>query len=518
MFLLRTVKIFDSTLRDGEQSPGFSMSAKEKIKMARALELLGADVIEAGFPAASPGDFDSVAGIASSLSGSSTVAALARLNTNDIDLARDALKGAKKSRIHVFIATSDIHLEYKLHINREELIERVKTFVAYAAGFTDDLEFSAEDATRSDLEFLIEVYRTAVKAGATIINVPDTVGYASPEDMARIIKRIRSDEMLKEIPISVHCHNDLGMAVANSLEAVRLGADQVECTVNGIGERAGNAALEEVVMNLKVRGDYYDADTNINTKRIITTSKLLSMITGVRVQPNKAITGANAFAHEAGIHQHGVMENRATYEVMTPESVGLTENVIVLGKHSGRHAFEEKLQEMGLSLPKERLDTIFADFKLLADKKKVITDKDIEALLKNSISEIPRIYRLDRYIISSSNMLSNTCCIRLKKNGEPIPEGTAMGGGPIDAAFNAINLATGLDLTLAEYKIEAVTGGADAQGAVSVRIRKDDKAYKGYGVDPNIFEASIKAYLSAINNMLYQLEQSGSAQGRSGGQ
>jgi 2-isopropylmalate synthase len=327
---------------------------------------------------------------------------------------------------------------------------------------------------------------------------------ATPEDIARVIDRIRGEESLREIPISVHCHNDLGLAVANSLEAVKHGAEQVECTVNGIGERAGNAALEEIVMNLKVRKDHYDADTNIDTKRIMATSKLLTMITGVHVQPNKAITGANAFAHEAGIHQHGVMENRSTYEVMTPESVGLTDNQIVLGKHSGRHAFEEKLKEMGINLPRERLDTVFADFKLLADKKKEITDKDIEALLRNSIAEIPRIYRLDRYIISSSNMLSNTCCIRLKKESELTPEGTAMGVGPIDAAFNAINIATGLDISLSEYKIEAVTGGVDAQGAVSVRIKKGEKAYKGYGVDPNIFEASIKAYLSAINNMIYQ--------------
>ena len=508
---MRYVKIFDSTLRDGEQSPGFSMTAKEKIKMALALELLGVDVIEAGFPAASPGDFESVSAIASALSDKCTVAALARLNKNDIDLAWKAVSNAKKPRIHVFIATSDIHLQYKLHLNREELIDRIGTFVAYARSYTDDIEFSAEDATRSDLEFLVNAYKAAVSAGASMINIPDTVGYAATDDFVRIVKRIKEEDELKNVPFSVHCHNDLGMAVANSLEAVKLGADQIECTVNGIGERAGNAALEEIVMNLKVRSAYYDADTHVDTKQIIKTSKLLSMITGIKVQPNKAITGANAFAHEAGIHQHGVMENRATYEVMSPESVGLTENVIVLGKHSGRHAFEEKLLEMGFTLPKERLDAVFADFKLLADKKKVITDKDIEALLKNSISEIPKTYRLDRYIISSSNMLSNTCCIRLKKNGEPMPEGNAMGGGPIDAAFNAINNATGFNLTLSEYKIEAVTGGADAQGAVSVRIKRGDTAYKGYGVDPNIFEASIKAYLNAINNMVFQLGEAAEA-------
>ena len=501
---MRIIKIFDSTLRDGEQSPGFSMSSREKVKMARSLELLGVDVIEAGFPAASPGDFESVASIASAVSDKCVIAALARLNKNDIDLAWDALKSAKRPRIHLFIATSDIHMKYKLHIDRDEVLELIRTHVSYAASFAADIEFSAEDATRTDLDFLTEAYKTAVESGATSINVPDTVGYAAPDDFKLIIERIRKEETLRNIPVSVHCHNDLGMAVANSLEAIRLGAEQVECTVNGIGERAGNAALEEIVMNLKVRRDFYGADTNIDTKRIIGTSKLLSMITGVRVQPNKAITGANVFAHEAGIHQHGIIENRSTYEVMTPESVGLNDNMIVLGKHSGRHAFEEKLKEMGINLPKDRLDTVFADFKLLADKKKEITDKDIEALLRNSIAEIPRIYKLDRYIISSSNMLSNTCCIRLKKDGEITPEGTAMGVGPIDAAFNAINIATGIDTTLAEYKIEAVTGGVDAQGAVSVRIKKGDRAFKGYGVDPNIFEASIKAYLSALNNMIYQ--------------
>ncbi len=509
---MRTVKIFDSTLRDGEQSPGFSMTTKEKLKMARALETLGVDVIEAGFPAASPGDFDSVAKIAEQASEKCCVAALARLNKDDIDTAWRAVSRAKDPRLHVFIATSDIHLKYKLHLTKEELIDKIRTFVSYAASFTENVEFSAEDATRSDPEFLVEAYKTAVASGASIINVPDTVGYASPDDFSKIINRIKHDDALRDVPFSVHCHNDLGMAVANSLAAIRLGASQVECTVNGIGERAGNAAMEEIVMNLKVRKDHYDADTRIDTTKIMATSKLLSMITGVRVQPNKAVTGDNAFSHEAGIHQHGVMENRLTYEVMTPESVGLTENRIILGKHSGRHAFEDKLAEMGFTVPQEKLDVVFADFKVLADKKKHITDKDIEALLKNSLSDIPEIFKVDRYMISSSNMLSNTCCIRLLKNGVRTPEGTAMGGGPIEAAFNAINIATGYKILLAEYKIEAVTGGNDAQGAVSVRIRYNDRSFKGYGLDPNIFEASIKAYINAINNMINQTENQAVAQ------
>ncbi len=509
---MRYCKIFDSTLRDGEQAPGFSMTVKEKLKMARALEKLGVDVIEAGFPAASPGDFESVKIISENIKGC-TVAALARLNESDVEKACQAVSGAAKPRIHVFIATSDIHLKYKLHLTKDEVLEKVRTFVARAAARVKDVEFSAEDATRSDPAFLIEVFRAARLAGATILNIPDTVGYATPEDIVRIIEAVKAVPELSDVPLSVHCHNDLGMAVANSLAAVRAGVDQVECTVNGIGERAGNAALEEIVMNLCVRSAYYGVGTGVDTTRITAVSKLLTMITGVKVQPNKAITGANAFAHEAGIHQHGVMENRETYEIMTPESVGLTENRIVLGKHSGRHAFEDKLASMGFNVPPERLDVLFEDFKVLSDKKKVISDKDIEALLKNTILDIPEIYRLDRYIINSSNILSSTCSVRLLKNGERTPEGSAMGGGPIEAAFNAINIATGIDAALCEYRIEAVTGGIDAQGAVSVRIKKDDRSYKGYGVDPNIFEASVKAYINAINNMLNQIGADGVSSG-----
>lgn len=503
---MRYLKIFDSTLRDGEQAPGFSMSVSEKLRMAASLEKLGVDVIEAGFPAASPGDFESVKSIASAVH-NCTVAALARLNKNDIDLAHEAVAGASKARLHVFIATSDIHLKYKLHMTRDDLLRAVREYVAYAASLCGDVEFSAEDATRSDMDFLIEVLKTARAAGANILNIPDTVGYAVPEDMRRIIKKVRSTPELSDVPLSVHCHNDLGMAVANSLTAVKLGVDQVECTCNGIGERAGNAALEEIVMNLKVRPAYYGADTRIDTTRIMKTSRLLTMLTGVKVQPNKAIIGDNAFSHEAGIHQHGILENRSTYEIMTPESVGRTESRIVLGKHSGRHAFEEKLASMGYNVPPERLDALFADFKKLADKKKSVDDKDIEALLKNVMSEIPETFKLDRYIINSSNMLSSTCSVRLLKNGKKTPEGSSMGVGPIEAAFNAINIATGVEATLSEYRIEAVTGGIDAQGAVSVRIKAGNSAYKGYGVDPNIFEASVKAYINAINNMLYQQER-----------
>jgi len=482
------------------------MTVQEKLKMAVQLEKLGADIIEAGFPAASPGDRKSVKLISEALN-TSTVAALARLNKDDIDAAWEAVQNAKHPRLHVFIATSDIHLEYKLKLTRPELIEKVRTFVTYAKSLCSDLEFSAEDATRSDRDFLLEVYREAARAGATVLNIPDTVGYATPQEMTELVTLVHSDPELKELPLSVHCHNDLGLAVSNSLAAVKAGVTQVECTVNGIGERAGNAALEEIAMNLYVRPEFYGASTGINTKEIMRTSRLLSMLTGVKVQPNKAITGANAFAHEAGIHQHGIMANRATYEIIAPETVGLTENRIILGKHSGRHAFEEKLVSMGIVVNHDQLNDLFDKFKVLADKKKTVTDKDIEALLKDTVMDIPEIYKLDRYIINSSNMLSSTCSVRLLRDGKKTPEGSAMAGGPIEAAFNAINTATGLDLTLSEYKIEAVTAGIDAQGAVSVRVRKDGHSYKGYGVDPNIIEASIKAYVNAINNMIHQTEK-----------
>lgn len=500
---MRTIRIFDSTLRDGEQAPGFSMSIKEKVAMAKQLEVLRVDVIEAGFAIVSPGDFTSVKTIASEVKNAS-VASLARAKQQDIEYAWNAVKGAADPLLHVFLATSDIHMQYKLNMTKEQVKDQIRESVAFAKKFCSNVEFSAEDATRSDLDFLAEVFQIAIDAGARVINVPDTVGYAAPEEMTHKITYLKERLNLGDTILSVHCHNDLGLAVSNSLSAIQAGAGQVECTLNGIGERAGNAALEEIVMNLKTRRDFYDADTNIDTKQIMNSSKLLVMFTGVKVQPNKAVTGENAFAHEAGIHQHGMLKNRETYEIMTPESIGLTENKMILGKHSGRHALEEKLKQLGYTVAPAALDGIFEKFKELADAKKVVNDKDIEALVKNSVVQIPKVYKLDKYVLNSSNVLSSTCNIGLLKNGEEELQGYASGSGPIEAAFNAINNASGLELTLNDYSIEAVTGGTDAQGAVGVRISYDGEIYKGYGVDVNIIEASILAYINAINNMIYE--------------
>lgn len=501
---MKTVKIFDTTLRDGEQAPGFSMTVNEKVRMAKALDQMGVDVIEAGFAIASNGDFTSIKAISKAVA-RATVASLARLEKNDIDTAWESVREAQKPRLHVFIATSDIHMKAKLHMTEKQVLEAVKKYVSYARSLCSEIEFSAEDATRSDRDFLKKVFIEAKNAGADILNIPDTVGYSTPEEMFELVQFIKNTPELSDAQISVHCHNDLGLAVANTLSAILAGADQAECAVNGIGERAGNAALEEIVMNLRSRQNYYNADTKVDTSKIIHVSKLLTLVTGVKVQPNKAITGENAFAHEAGIHQHGMLQNRSTYEIISPESVGLTENKIVLGKHSGRHAFEDKLHSMGYQLEKVILDELFIQFKDLADKKKTVSDKDLEALLKSQVLEIPEVYKLDKYVLNSSNVLASTCSIRLKKNGEKTPEGYAMGTGPIEAAFNAINNALNLNIVLREYNIKAVTEGIDAQGAVSVRIEFAGHVFKGYGVDQNIFDASIKAYISSINNMVYQL-------------
>ncbi|MBS5842360.1 MAG: 2-isopropylmalate synthase [Clostridiales bacterium] len=500
---MRDIRIFDSTLRDGEQAPGFSMSIKEKVAMAKQLERLNVDVIEAGFAIVSPGDFTSVKTIASEIKNAS-VASLARAKRLDIEYAWNAVKCAADPILHVFLATSDIHMKYKLNLTREEVKAQIRDSVSFARSLCSTVEFSAEDATRSDLRFLAEVFQIAIDSGASVINVPDTVGYAVPEEMEKIITYLKEHLNLGDTIISVHCHNDLGLAVSNSLAAIKAGAGQAECALNGIGERAGNAALEEIVMNLKTRRDFYDADTKIDTTQITNSSKLLVMFTGVKVQPNKAVTGENAFAHEAGIHQHGMLKNRETYEIMTPESIGLTENKMILGKHSGRHALEEKLHQLGYTVTSSALDGIFEKFKELADAKKVVKDKDIEALVKNSVVEIPKVYKLDKYVLNSSNVLSSTCNIGLIRNETESIQGYASGSGPIEAAFNAINIASGLDLMLNDYSIEAVTGGTDAQGAVGVRISYENEIYKGYGVDVNIIEASILAYINAINNMLYE--------------
>lgn len=504
------VRIFDTTLRDGEQSPGCSMNLKEKLEMANQLDKLGVDIMEAGFAIASPGDFASVKSIAKSIKNSS-VASLARALTKDIDAAAEALKEAKFPRIHTFIATSDIHMAYKLKMTPEQVLEQAREMVKYAKKYCGDIEFSAEDASRSNPEFLYKVFEAVIQAGATTINVPDTVGYTSPEEFAALIRGIKQNvPSIDKAIISVHCHNDLGMAVANSLAAIGAGAMQIECTVNGIGERAGNAALEEVVMNLNTRKDLYGFETKINTKEIYKTSKLLSSITGVRVQPNKAIVGENAFAHESGIHQHGMLAHKETYEIMTPESIGLNENKLVLGKHSGRHAFEDKVVSMGYELDDNALTKAFEEFKVLADKKKEITDRDIEALVCRKVIQVPEYYKLDRFVINSGNTITTTSSMRLlTKTGHVLEEVVSSYDGPIDASYKAIDQLVGKKFMLEDFVINAVTGGTDAQGEVNVKIKNKDHVYNGHGVSMDIVEASILAYISAINSMLYDQEENG---------
>lgn len=503
--MAKRIKIFDTTLRDGEQSPGCSMNMSEKLRLAKQLDELGVDVIEAGFAIASPGDFQAVKGIAGVVK-NATVASLARSLKKDIDTAYEAVKEAVHPRIHVFLATSDIHMEYKLKMSREEVVKKVGEMVSYAKSLCDDIEFSAEDASRSDPEFLVKVFETAIEAGATTLNVPDTVGYAVPEEYGELISYlIKNINGVENVDISVHCHNDLGMATANSLAAVKAGATQIECTVNGIGERAGNTALEEVVMAIKTRKEVFDAETGIDTTKIFKTSKLLSSITGVKVQPNKAVVGENAFAHESGIHQHGVLANKQTYEIMTPESIGLTENKMVLGKHSGKHALADRLASLGFTVSDEELSSIFDEFKRLADRQKSVSDRDIEALVHKKSDGVPESYKLDRFVINVGNTITTTSAVMLVcPDGEKREVVTSSAFGPIDASYNAINRLVGMDkFELVDFLIDSVTGGTDAQGAVTVKIKSNGKVYNGHAVSMDIVDAAVKAYISAINNMIY---------------
>ncbi|HOB08245.1 MAG: 2-isopropylmalate synthase [Limnochordia bacterium] len=498
------IKIFDTTLRDGEQSPGCSMNLQEKLEMARQLERLRVDIIEAGFAIASPGDLMAIQAVAKEVR-ECTVASLARALAKDIDAAWEAVKDAASPRIHTFIATSDIHMQYKLRKSPEQVLEQAVEMVKYAKKYCSDVQFSAEDATRSDPVFLCRVFEAVINAGATVINIPDTVGYTTPWEFAELITTIFENvPNIHKVDVAVHCHNDLGLAVANSLAAVKAGVHQVECTINGIGERAGNAALEEIVMGLVVRRDFYNVDTNIDTTQIHRSSRLLSTITGVSVQPNKAIVGANAFAHESGIHQHGVLANKQTYEIMTPASIGLAENKMVLGKHSGRHAFEDRLLSLGFELSKEELDKAFEQFKLLADKKKVVSDLDIAALVQPKAFDIPETYKLKRFVINSGNTITATATVRLETAEFP-KEAVATGDGPIDAAFKAIDEIVGIEFRLDAFTINALSEGKDAQGEVIVKISKNGHLYTGRGLSTDIIEASVKAYLNAINKMLDEL-------------
>ncbi len=505
---MTTIKIFDTTLRDGEQSPGCSMNLQEKIEVARQLEKLGVDVIEAGFAIASPGDFQSVKTIAETVK-NARVASLSRALKKDIDRAYEAVKGAVSPRIHTFIATSPIHMEYKLKMKPDDVLAQAAEMVKYAKSLCFDVEFSAEDASRSDPEFLYRVFEAVIAAGATCINVPDTVGYSMPEEFGALVKGVKENVRgIEKVDLSVHCHNDLGLAVANSLAAISAGATQAECTINGIGERAGNAALEEIVMAIATRQDFYGFTTNINTKQIYNASRLISTITGVPVQPNKAIVGKNAFAHEAGIHQHGVLANKKTYEIMTPESIGLPENAIVLGKHSGKHAFCERLKDLGYVVDEQRIDESFERFKELADRKKDVSDLDLRALVELDQFEIPVDYEFDSFVINSGNKMTATAVVKLIHDGQTVEE-AATGDGPVDAAFNAIERCIGESFTLEDYIVRSVTGGKDAQGEVVVKLSKDEKNVKGRGLSTDIVEASVKAYIDAINRYYYQIKVEG---------
>ena len=505
---MATIKIFDTTLRDGEQSPGCSMNLQEKIEVAKQLEKLGVDVIEAGFAIASPGDFVSVKTIAETVK-NATVASLSRALKKDIDRAYEAVKSAVSPRIHTFLATSPIHMEYKLKMKPEDVLKQAEEMVRYAKSLCSDVEFSAEDASRSEPEFLCRVFEAVIKAGATCINVPDTVGYAMPEEFFELVRDVKENVRgIEKVDLSVHCHNDLGLGVANTLAAIRAGATQAECTINGIGERAGNAALEEIVMGLSTRQDLYGYTTNINTKQIYNASRLISAITGVSVQPNKAIVGANAFAHEAGIHQHGVLANKATYEIMTPESIGLPENVIVLGKHSGKHAFAERLKTLGYALDDTHIEAAFEKFKELADRKKDVSDLDLRALVEVDTFDIPNEYEFDTFVINSGNRMTATAVVKLQHEGNTLEE-AATGDGPVDAAFNAVERCIGESFTLEDYIVRSVTGGKDAQGEVIVKLDKNGKKARGRGLSTDVVEASVKAYVDAINKYYYEMKVEG---------
>ncbi|MTV48329.1 2-isopropylmalate synthase [Heliobacillus mobilis] len=498
----KRVVIFDTTLRDGEQSPGVSLNLQEKLEIAHQLARLGVDVIEAGFPIASPGDFEAVSAVAAQVKGP-VIAGLARANRKDIERAAEALRAAEQARIHTFIATSPIHMRHKLRMEPDQVLEAAVEAVKLAKTFTADVEFSAEDAFRSDVEFLCRIFKAVIDAGATTINIPDTVGYATPQEYGAFIQSvINGTPNMERATVSVHCHNDLGLAVANSLSALENGARQIECTINGIGERAGNCSLEEIVMALYTRKSVYDLDTSINPTEIYRTSRLVSNLTGMLVQPNKAIVGKNAFAHESGIHQDGVLKERTTYEIMNPQMLGIFTNNIVLGKHSGRHAFRERLKELGFELDDENLAKAFARFKNLADRKSEITDEDLVVLVEDELRAVPEAYRLDYLHITSGTVLVPTATVRLKREEETFEEASC-GDGPVDAAYKAIDKITGVGARLKAYVISATTSGEDSQGEVSVKLEREGRFYTGRGVDTDIIVASAKAYLNAVNKIVY---------------
>ncbi|MDP2858356.1 MAG: 2-isopropylmalate synthase [Bacillota bacterium] len=494
------IRIFDTTLRDGEQSPGAALTAEAKLEIARQLALLQVDVIEAGFPISSPGDFLAVKSIAESVRGP-IIAGLARTKDADIDRAYEAVKGASKPRIHTFVATSDIHMRHKMRVTPSDVLAMTEAGVRRARSYVDDVEFSAEDATRSDPGFLCQVFQVAIEAGATTLNIPDTVGYTTPAEFQRLIHHIRDRVPgIGGVTLSVHCHNDLGLAVANSLAAVEAGVRQVECTVNGLGERAGNTALEEIVMALMTRKDHYACSTGVVTEQLHRTSRMVSALSGMPVQPNKAIVGANAFAHESGIHQDGVLKERTTYEIMSPQSIGLSSNRLVLGKLSGRHAFRERLHELGLTLDNQALERAFVRFKDLADRKGELGDSDLEAIVQEEIQGVPEVYRLDYFAVTSGSTAVPTATVALTSSNGRVQE-AATGDGPVDAVYRAIERVVNSGAALSDWSIRAVSGGQDALGEVTLRLTHGRHTYLGRGVSTDILEASARAYLSAVNRL-----------------
>jgi 2-isopropylmalate synthase len=494
--------IFDTTLRDGEQSPGASMSIEQKVEVAKLLAAIGVDVIEAGFPISSPKQFEGVRRVAETVH-RSTIAGLARTLEKDIDRCYEALSPAPKKRIHTFIATSDIHLTYKLKKSKEEVLKLAVDAVRHAKSLTDEVEFSAEDATRSDREYLKDIYTAVIEAGATILNVPDTVGYTIPEEYAALIRYLK-----KEVPgidktvISVHCHNDLGLATANTLEALKAGARQAEVSVNGIGERAGNASFEEVVMSLKTRADCFGFKTRIKTEQIYHLSKTIVSFTGMSVQPNKAIVGENAFAHEAGIHQDGIIKHKMTYEIMTPQSIGRRQSTLVLGRHSGKHGLKERLKELGYVVSTKDLDKVFMKFTEIADKKKEVFNEDLIALIEEELNILPETFTLEYFSVITGHNVIPTATVRLRSGKQVIQE-AATGDGPVDAVYRAIEKITDTPVKLSSYSINAVTRGKDAMGGVTITVEKDNRIFRGYGVATDVIEASVYALINAINRIYY---------------
>ena len=500
------VIIFDTTLRDGEQAPGCSMTLREKLRVATSLRDLNVDVIEAGFAAASPGDFDSVQAIAEEIKGP-TICSLARCHAEDVARAAAAVKPAEKSRIHVFVATSEIHRTLKLQMSKEEVIRRAVESVQLALEHCDDVEFSAEDASRTELGYLAEVVQAVIEAGARTINIPDTVGYTVPYEFAAVFDYLNEHvPNITDAILSVHCHDDLGMAVANSLAAVGAGVRQVECTINGIGERAGNCSLEEVVMALRTRADFFKIDTAIDTTRLYPTSRLVSSITGMQVPRNKAIVGENAFAHEAGIHQHGMLKDSSTYEIMKPETVGLSRSNLVLGKHSGRHAFRERVEQLGFELADDELNRAFNEFKKLADRKKELFDGDLEAIIMNAGETRPGPWSLDELHISAGTGKIAGAAVQVSHTEKGTFQEAGVGDGPVEAAFTALERAVGFSMELQKFEVRSVTVGEDAQGEVTVTVEYNGHSYRGHGISTDIVEAGALAYLEVINRVSRRME------------